>query len=183
MKQINWSDITIKQFIEYQKATDIIQQVKAIYNIDIANIPIKDAANYINSLYPLKYPPKPKPPLINLKDYNIVLFPNKMCVAQYLDYNNCDKEDYLTLLSILVTPKGKSYNDYDIQQHKNTLSELFTVQDLIDLNYFFQLTSAKLLKYLLIYSNRLQRLKIMKNRLIVKIRNLKNRIIQNYFTS
>lgn len=180
MKQITWSDINIYQFKKFEKAKDIVEQVESIYNIDANNLLISEFEEYVKSLELLKQPPKPKPPTVKLSGYNLTINPSKMCVAQYIDYNNCPKDDFLALLSIIVTPKGSKYGDYDMEQHKERIAKLFSVQDVVDLNYFFQLTSVKSMNYFLTYFTKLLRLrmwwKIQRKNLKNKLKRLKVRI-------
>lgn len=88
---------------------------------------------------------------------------SKLTTAQFLDFQNYQKEspiDYCKILSCFLTPKGHSYNDgYDINKVFNDMG-CMSVPDFIGLFFFLQIQSASL--YLILVDSLKREMKKMK---------------------
>lgn len=88
----------------------------------------------------------PKKLKINNEDYTINYNVGKMTYAQFVDFNtyyqqNLKSDEGLAkVLSTLIIPKGKKYNDgYDVAEVVNLLHNHLNVQDAVDILFFFLL--------------------------------------------
>lgn len=89
--------------------------------------------------------------VLNLNDFN---------VGQYFDYIGAKSDDYISILSTIMIPKGKSYGEYDIDKVKGDIGNKISVQQAVDLVHFFQVASETYTKNLQIYSMKYLRLKL-----------------------
>ena len=89
----------------------------------------------------------PKKLKINDEEYTINYNTGKMTYAQFVDFNtyyqkNLKSDEGLArVLSTLIIPKGKKYNQgYDVAEVVNLLHNHLNVQDAVDILFFFLLT-------------------------------------------
>lgn len=174
----SWSDLKLIDYFKLENNKSPKKLFQIIYGIDIDSLTIDEFLKLNNDLSWINTPPKPKIPNFKLDGYNILLDPTRMKVSQYLDYCNTDKSDILGILSICITPKHKDYGDYDFEQHKIKISKLLSVQDCIDLNYFFQETLVNYSRYIQIYSMKLLRLKMIPRLIWMKIQIKMKKVIK-----
>lgn len=81
---------------------------------------------------------------INNNRYVITLNPKKMKAAQFIDWQNWQRETKGSteglpcLLSCIIVPEGKQYNEgYELEDVQNDIREHMNVQDMVSLSFFF----------------------------------------------
>ena len=125
----SWSEISLATFDKIchipEDTKDYSREVlKTVLNLtdkEIDLIPMIDYLDLINRLsWMNEYPPVNKIPkdkiVLNDKSYNVLLFPNRMTAAQFIDYrfiliNDDSKLKQAKLLSVFIVPEGCKYND------------------------------------------------------------------------
>lgn len=164
----SWKDVSLEMFDKLSKAIgdkDFNSEpstpvIKAITNLDddtINNMDIKSYQRLVNKLafltsLPLdRKIPKKEITLLN-KTYSILLYPQKMTTAQFIDYRTILLNDKSTikqakLLSVFIVPKGSSYNDgsYDFDELSDIVYKNLSIEYAMGLLYFFEVMSSSLL--------------------------------------
>lgn len=92
---------------------------------------------------------------LNGREYTLIKDPSEMTTAQYIDYQNVVGEKFeehlLQLLSIILVPKGHTYNDgYDTETVLKDLGTM-TVTDALGITDFFLKRYRRLLRRSLLY--------------------------------
>lgn len=127
---MNWSDITIKQFLKLQDCLSIKDEfdrlckiIDVVYSIDSDNLNISEFAQYSKSLNFLKEDVPTNIKIlkkynINNKVYKLDGLLGHVTASQYIDFNNYLKtNDIVKMLSVFLIPEGHKYNDgYDITE-------------------------------------------------------------------
>lgn len=131
----SWEQITVAQFEELleiqaahpkNSAKYIVQYLYGIPNAD--NLPIPEYSCYVAGLSRFIGEPVLKAKLtpnasytLNGREYRVDITPSAFTVAQYTDLTNYIKSSapLTDILSVVVVPEGKLYNDgYDIEEAK-----------------------------------------------------------------
>lgn len=129
---------------------------------DVLNMNINDYHALVQQSGFLMEPPKaakhiPNKLTINGKKYTIQKDVSKFTAAQYIDYQTMtareDKEKILPyILSCFIVPEGKRYNDgYDIAEVIKDIGAFLSIQDAVNVCFFFQRKYLSLLNDTLIY--------------------------------
>lgn len=166
-----WSELKLDKYYELYKITsnqlmkeeDKIFHTAALlggvtYN-ELMDMPLVEAEGMIKSASFLYQRPNPKKVkkeyILNGRTYTLLREPSEMSVAQYVDYNSVIAEKFEEhipdLLSIMLVPKGKTYNnDYD---HNQVIEDVKTmdVEEALGITDFFLKKYRRLLKRSLLY--------------------------------
>lgn len=96
-------------------------------------------------------------------EFSVMLNPDEMTVAQYVDYNayrqmDDECERMIGMLSVFMIPKGKKYGDYNINEVKEKVGKM-NVADAMGMSAFFLEWSKALTK--VIHTSLIKKLKKM----------------------
>jgi hypothetical protein len=95
--------------------------------------------------------------VINGKEYVLCKNVNKLTASQYIDYQNYiaseDNEKYLAnIIACFLIPKGFKYADgYDVLEVANEISEHLSIQEAMNICFFFRRKYLNSIKYTLTY--------------------------------
>jgi len=95
--------------------------------------------------------------VINGKEYVLTKNVNKLTASQYIDYQNYiaekDNEKYLAnIIACFLVPKGMKYNDgYDVLDVAEEIAENLSIQDAMDICFFFRRKYLNSIKLTLTY--------------------------------
>lgn len=180
MKEIKWSDISLRQLDKLKACKDNMELVKTIFNIqDINSINLIEFNKYIKAIEPLTKHPIPEIPKFDkIKDYQICTDFSKFTVAQYVDYQNCKKDDFVELCKVILVPKGKKYGTYDTDKLGETLKDSIDVQTAVNIVSFFQNASLIYSKNLLYCLRIVVRLATVKKRLLLNFKRIVKKIVR-----
>lgn len=137
----SWEQLTVAQFEELceiqaahpkNSAKYIVEYLYGIPNAD--NIPLAEYSAYVAGLNKFVGEPVLKAKLtpnaaytLNGREYRVDITPSAFTVAQYTDLTNHIKNQasLIDILSVVVVPDGKEYNDgYDMQQAKDDIGTM-----------------------------------------------------------
>ena len=169
----SYSELPINRYLEIRdlvredyEALDL--QVKMLSILDgrsedeLLNMSFSDYSTLVQGTQFLMEPPVPskKVPnkiIINNKVYQIQKDVTKFTTAQYIDYQTLtakeDRDKYFPyILACLLVPDGKRYNDgYDIGEVASDIGQYFSIQDAVNVCFFFQRKYLRLINDTLIY--------------------------------
>ena len=170
MKQ-SWNDITIKDLMlirdidSMQMATEDEKNLKVAAIIaempyeQLIQIPLNDVKTYMDAASFLLEKPEPvkhkRKYEINGREYKLFKDPSEMTVAQYIDFQAIYQDGFdkrpAELLSIMLIPKGHTYNDgYDKEEAINDMYDLSVVEGL-GICDFFMKRYIRSIKWALMY--------------------------------
>lgn len=163
---------------KYQEIKEILKdeyepldlQVKLVSILDdknedeVMNMNINDYHELVQKTDFLMKPPEPvkKVPnkiVINGKKYDISKDVSRFTTAQYIDYQTLtakeDREKYLPyILACFLVPEGHKYNDgYLVDEVAKEIGENVSIQEAMNVCFFFQLKYLNLINDFLIYSD------------------------------
>lgn len=162
LKKITWEDISLKQFKEidlilnseyddeFEKLIRLMCIISGKDEDYFNSIPVVELSSVKDSFTAfLSEPPKPRLDKSKLEyktgDYYCMLNPDisKMPTSQYIDYTSvlAKYPDNLSkLISILLIPKGKEYNDgsYDLKTHCDNIEVTFKYVDALGIGFFLK---------------------------------------------
>lgn len=130
---MTWEDISLKKFKQLQNTSNFKEVVSILLSKDIDSIPLSELNSISEELSFLSTPPKPK-----MRDFQtrwkVTTSIDQMTAGQYIDYTNIKDDDYTQLLSVLLIPRNKKYNeDYNQIEHINLIEREISVQYAVDL--------------------------------------------------
>lgn len=180
MKEIKWSDISLRQMAKLKACKNNKELVETIFDIkDIDMLSLLDFNKYIKAIEPLTKSPIPTiPDFDKIKDYQICTDFSKFTVAQYIDYQNCDKDNFVDLCKVILVPKGKKYGTYDCDKLAETLKDSIDVQTAVNIVSFFQNASLIYSKNLLYCLQLVVRLQLMKSKLLMNLKMVIKKIVR-----
>lgn len=164
-----WSELNIEKFLKLRAISETHSVDKKYQYISIlSDIPYEDLINMkldaVDEMYEGIELFEKKPNLNKIvkfkynlggRNYYVSKDMDEITVAQYIDLQNCGKEDIETLLSIIIIPEGHKYNDgYDTEQVREDIMKHFLYEDGIALSAFFLRLYKLSLKRSLRYSLR-----------------------------
>lgn len=159
--KITWNEISLNKLGRMKKCSEHYEILQIVFpEKDVVNLSIADYRKLTDLTIDLLNPPTPKLPNFKEFDYDLVLNLNDFNVGQYFDYIGAKSDDYISILSTIMIPKGKSYGEYDIDKVKGDIGNKISVQQAVDLVHFFQVASETYTKNLQIYSMKYLRLKL-----------------------
>lgn len=159
-KEIEWNDLSVRQFMEIsnvhnkEEEDDFYDYLAIIHNTTKDDIMSRNYHEVIDMMRELRFLTKePKKGLrprksynINGTEYEVLLDPNDMTTAQYIDFQmiDSDYENHIAdILSIMLIPKGKKYNEgYKIEEAKEEIYNYLGVEDALTLANFFSFWSS-----------------------------------------
>lgn len=169
----SYSELPVDRYLEIrdlinEECEPLDLQVKLVSILDgrseedVLNMNIKDYHELVEQsgfLVELPKPSKSIPNKINIngKKYQLQKDVSKFTTAQYIDYQTMiareDREKILPyILSCFIVPEGKRYNDgYDISETIKDIGAHLSVQDAVNICFFFQQKYLRLLDDTLIY--------------------------------
>lgn len=134
---MNWSNITLKKYIQIQEILSVQDEytvfnlIDTIYDVDSQSLPISEVKKYDISFMGNQIPKAKLKDTYTLNGttYKSNLDLTKVTAAQFIDYQNYFKEKplcYEKLLSVFFIPKGcEKYNTgYDISKVQQDVLEL-----------------------------------------------------------
>lgn len=162
----SWSEISLATFDKIchipadtkDYSREVLKTVLNLTDQEVDLIPMIDYLDLINRLsWMNEYPPVNKIPknkiVLNGKSYNVLLFPNRMTAAQFIDYrfiliNDDSKLKQAKLLSVFIVPEGCKYNDgtYDFDEVSQIVNDYLNIEYALGLSYFFVMVSAVFLQ-------------------------------------
>ena len=148
---MNWSNITLEQYLEIQAIKEIdsmdvmVELIRILFKIeDPESLPYTEFIKYSQELSfmskDIERVPLKDIYQINGRNYKLENNVMKLTTSQVIDYRNYSKEDnHITkILSVFLIPEGHQYNDgYDIEQVINDLFDL-DIQTVVSILDFFQ---------------------------------------------
>lgn len=177
----NYKDLTVGKYKELRQikidnpdAEDIDIQINMISVLDgreiedIVNLSINEYTKLVSKLSFLDDVPKVSnkiPKKIKLGDntYTILQDISKMITAQYIDYMQLAKKNDIDgniteYLSVFMIPEGKRYNEgYDVKYVAKDIEEYLSIEDALNVCFFFRKQSITLIRTLLGYFRRMTR--------------------------
>lgn len=169
----SYSELPVDRYLEIrdlinEECEPLDLQVKLVSILDgrseedVLNMNINKYHSLVQQSGFLMEPPKaaktiPNKLVINGKKYQLQKDVSKFTTAQYIDYQTMtareDREKILPyILSCFIVPEGKRYNDgYDIAEVIKDIGAHLSVQDAINVCFFFQQKYLRLLDDTLIY--------------------------------
>lgn len=164
----SWKDVSLEMFDKLSKAigdkdfrvepsTPVIKAITGLDDETINNMDIKSYQKLVTKLafltsLPLdRKIPKKEITLLD-KTYSILLYPQRMTTAQFIDYrtillNDKSRIKQAKLLTVFIVPKGANYNDgsYDFDELANIIYKNLNIEFAMGLLYFFEVMSSTLL--------------------------------------
>ena len=148
---MNWSNITLEQYLEIQAIKEIdsmdvmVELIRILFKIeDPESLPYTEFIKYSQELSfmskDIERVPLKDTYQINGRNYKLENNVMQLTTSQVIDYRNYSKEDnHITkILSVFLIPEGHQYNDgYDIEQVINDLLDL-DIQTVVSILDFFQ---------------------------------------------
>lgn len=169
----SYSELPVNRYLEIrdlinEECEPLDLQVKLVSILDgrseedVLNMNINEYHSLVQQSGFLMKPPKPSKSIpnkinINGKKYQLQKDVSKFTTAQYIDYQTMtareDREKILPyILSCFIVPEGKRYNDgYDIAEVIKDIGGHLSVQDAVNICFFFQQKYLRLLDDTLIY--------------------------------
>lgn len=169
----SYSELPVDRYLEIrdlinEECEPLDLQVKLVSILDgrseedVLNMNINDYHELVQQSGFLVELPKPSKSIpnkitINGKKYQLQKDVSKFTTAQYIDYQTMtareDREKILPyILSCFIVPEGKRYNDgYDIAEVIKDIGAHLSVQDAVNICFFFQQKYLRLLDDTLIY--------------------------------
>lgn len=161
---MNWGDLTIRQYEEITKAykendDDLIYKliaiVKGISYDEVLEKPWNEVEKWAADIKFLAQKPKSrmarKEYVINGKEYETSFDMTSITTAQYIDFQMTapqSEERIADFLSIILIPKGKTYNKgYNIQEVQEDIYNYFKIEDAMGLSAFFLHLFQKSIRY------------------------------------
>ena len=169
----SYDELTINKYLELQAMLEeewnelelqvhLIAILSDMTDDEVLNLSLDDYQEKVRQTSFLLEKPKtknniPNHIIINKKKYTICKKINELSVAQYIDYqtwmqaNNGDK--YIAnILSCFVVPDGHKYGDgYDLEGVMRDFGEYLSIQDAINIAFFFFRKYHRLISGTLIY--------------------------------
>lgn len=167
---MNWSNITLEQYLEIQAIKEIdsmdvmVELIRILFKIeDPESLPYTEFIKYSQELSfmskDIERVPLKDTYQINGRNYKLENNVMKLTTSQVIDYRNYSKEDnHITkILSVFLIPEGHKYNDgYDIEQVINDLLDL-DIQTVVSILDFFTICWKEFIKVSVAYlTNQLQ---------------------------
>lgn len=167
---MNWSNITLEQYLEIQAIKEIdsmdvmVEIIRILFKIeDPESLPYTEFIKYSQELSfmskDIERVPLKDTYQINGRNYKLENNVMKLTTSQVIDYRNYSKEDnHITkILSVFLIPEGHQYNDgYDIEQVINDLLDL-DIQTVVSILDFFTICWKEFIKVSVAYlTNQLQ---------------------------
>ena len=148
---MNWSNITLEQYLEIQAIKEIdsmdvmVELIRILFKIeDPESLPYTEFIKYSQELSfmskDIERVPLKDTYQINGRNYKLENNVMQLTTSQVIDYRNYSKEDnhIAKILSVFLIPEGHKYNDgYDIEQVINDLFDL-DIQTVVSILDFFQ---------------------------------------------
>lgn len=162
---MNWGDLTIRQYEEITKAYEendddliykLIAIVKGISYDEVLEKPWNEVEKWAADMKFLStQEPKARMArreyVINGKEYETSFDMTSITTAQYIDFQMTapqSKERVAEFLSIILIPKGKTYNKgYNIQEVQEDIYNYFKIEDAMGLSAFFLHLFQKSIRY------------------------------------
>lgn len=161
---MNWGDLTIRQYEEITKAYEendddliykLIAIVKGISYDEVLEKPWNEVEKWAADIKFLAQKPKSrmarKEYVINGKEYETSFDMTSITTAQYIDFQMTapqSEERIAEFLSIILIPKGKTYNKgYNIQEVQEDIYNYFKIEDAMGLSAFFLHLFQKSIRY------------------------------------
>ena len=180
---MNWNDITIKKWEQLKDvlASDVddieknVEILAVVYDKDVEevyNMPLVKFGEMAKSISWLSTPPEPATVSerykINGVTYRLVMNPQEISTAQYIDFKTLyvEKEKHMAeILAIFLIPEGKTYNDgYDISQVEKDIYEHLPITYALGMSAFFLLLYQVWKEVLTSYSKSLIRKQMRKEK-------------------
>ena len=167
---MNWSNITLEQYLEIQAIKEIdsmdvmVELIRILFKIeDPESLPYTEFIKYSQELSfmskDIERVPLKDTYQINGRNYKLENNVMKLTTSQVIDYRNYSKEDnhIAKILSVFLIPEGPQYNDgYDIEQVINDLLDL-DIQTVVSILDFFTICWKEFIKVSVAYlTNQLQ---------------------------
>ena len=167
---MNWSNITLEQYLEIQAIKEIdsmdvmVELIRILFKIeDPESLPYTEFIKYSQELSfmskDIERVPLKDTYQINGRNYKLENNVMKLTTSQVIDYRNYSKEDnhIAKILSVFLIPEGHKYNDgYDIEQVINDLLDL-DIQTVVSILDFFTICWKEFIKVSVAYlTNQLQ---------------------------
>jgi hypothetical protein len=157
----SYKELTINQYLGLKDlmadevADDLGAQARLVAYLDnktedeVLNLPLADYHRLVqktNFLMTLPEPSKKAPAAIKVGNYKLkaVTEVAQMTTAQYIDFENLlgmpEREKYLaSIVACFYIPVGKKYNQgYDLDEVTKLIGDNVSVQDAMDVCFFFQ---------------------------------------------
>lgn len=161
---MNWGDLTIRQYEEITKAYEendddliykLIAIVKGISYDEVLEKPWNEVEKWAADIKFLAQKPKSRMArreyVINGKEYETSFDMTSITTAQYIDFQMTapqSEERIAEFLSIILIPKGKTYNKgYNIQEVQEDIYNYFKIEDAMGLSAFFLHLFQKSIRY------------------------------------
>lgn len=161
---MNWGDLTIRQYEEITKAYEeddddliykLIAIVKGMSYDEVLEKPWNEVEKWAADMKFLAQKPKSRMArreyVINGKEYETSFDMTSITTAQYIDFQMTapqSKERIAEFLSIILIPKGKTYNKgYNIQEVQEDIYNYFKIEDAMGLSAFFLHLFQKSIRY------------------------------------
>lgn len=167
---MNWSNITLEQYLEIQAIKEIdsmdvmVELIRILFKIeDPESLPYTEFIKYSQELSfmskDIERVPLKDTYQINGRNYKLENNVMQLTTSQVIDYRNYSKEDnhIAKILSVFLIPEGHKYNDgYDIEQVINDLFDL-DIQTVVSILDFFTICWKEFIKVSVAYlTNQLQ---------------------------
>lgn len=139
MEKKTWHNITLGQFKELTAITEVKDEymmcniIDLVYGTDSSNMQLSEFNEYLDAVAFMNEDIKPVKKLpdrvtLNGRTYDTGCNLTEVSVAQYIDYQNyCKREkvSYNDLLSVIVIPEGRRYNDgYNMTEVKADMDQM-----------------------------------------------------------
>lgn len=139
MEKKTWKDITLGQFKELTSITEVKDEymmcniIDLVYGTDSSHMPLSEFNEYLDAVSFMNEDIKPVKRLpervtLNGRIYDTGCNLTEVSVAQYIDYQNyCKREkvSYNDMLSVIVIPEGRRYNDgYNMTEVKADMDQM-----------------------------------------------------------
>ena len=176
--QLSWNDITLDQFIQLSKTSDIKDDTEKmlaigeiVYGDGINDLSIPEFSKKMNQLgflsqeIPTSVPPKKV--VLNGRKYFTDCLLGNITTAQYIDFQNHMKSTSdgkeANILSVFIIPEGHKYNDgYDMLEVINDIKSM-PMPVVMSISFFFGRQFSVFMRIFQRYSKkRIQDLKLPK---------------------
>lgn len=161
-KYLELQDMLSEEWDELELQVHLIAILSDMSDDDVLSLSLEDYQDRVRKTSFLLDKPKtkrhiPNQIIINKKKYTICKKVPELSVAQYIDYQNwmsSNKNDryVANILSCFVIPDGHKYGDgYDLEAVIREFGEYLSIQDAINVCFFFHRRYRTLINNMLIY--------------------------------